>query len=101
MGNAMTQPIALLALSESALKAIHGGESRDGIQQDLRALFDAVNAQLNPHEKLKLLVVTKGEWSIENGIMTPTLKIKRNVLESRYQDRIEAWYDTDEKILWE
>ena len=101
MGNAMTQPMALLALSESALKAIHGGESRDGIQQDLRALFDAVNAQLNPHEKLKLLVVTKGEWSIENGIMTPTLKIKRNVLESRYQDRIEAWYDTDEKILWE
>ena len=97
----MTQPMALIALSESDLKSLKSGGDREEIHKDLKALFDQVNSQLNPHEKLKLLVVTNGEWSIDNGIMTPTLKIKRNVLESRYQDRIEEWYDSDEKILWE
>ncbi|MBA54694.1 MAG: AMP-binding acetyl-CoA synthetase [Pseudomonadales bacterium] len=101
VGNAMPQPIALVALAEADLAALRDGESRDAIHQDLLRLYESVNATLDPHEKLKTIVVTNGEWSIENGIMTPTLKIKRNVLESRYEDRIENWYDTKEKVQWE
>lgn len=101
VGNAMPQPIALVALSESDLAALKDGESRDSIHHDLLKLYDQVNATLDPHEKLKTIVVTSGEWSIENGIMTPTLKIKRNILESRYEDRIENWYDSKEKVQWE
>ncbi len=101
VGNAMPQPIALIALSESDQAALRDGEGKDAIHQDLLKLYDSVNATLDPHEKLKTLVVTDGEWSIENGIMTPTLKIKRSVLESRYEDRIENWYETKEKVQWE
>ena len=101
VGNAMPQPIALVALSESDLAALQEGASRESIHQDLIKLYEQVNATLDPHEKLKTIVVTNGEWSIENGIMTPTLKIKRNVLESRYEDRIENWYDSKEKVQWE
>lgn len=101
VGNAMPQPIALVALAEADLAALRDGESRDSIHQDLLRLYESVNATLDPHEKLKTIVVTNGEWSIENGIMTPTLKIKRNVLESRYEDRIENWYETKEKVQWE
>lgn len=101
VGSAMPQPIALVALSESDLAALQNGESRESIHHDLLKLYDQVNATLDPHEKLKTIVVTNGEWSIENGIMTPTLKIKRNVLESRYEDRIENWYDSKEKVQWE
>lgn len=101
VGNALPQPIALVALAEADLAALRDGEGRDAIHQDLLRLFDTVNGSLDPHEKLKTIVVTNGEWSIENGIMTPTLKIKRNVLESRYEDRIENWYDTKEKVQWE
>ena len=97
----MPQPIALVALAEADLAALRDGEGRDSIHQALTQLYDQVNASLDPHEKLKTIVVTNGEWSIENGIMTPTLKIKRNVLESRYEDRIENWYDTKEKVQWE
>lgn len=101
VGNAMPQPIALVALAEADLAALKDGASRDSIHQELLALYDKVNASLDPHEKLKTIVVANGEWSIENGIMTPTLKIKRNVLESRYEDRIEDWYDSKEKVQWE
>ena len=101
VGNAMPQPIALVSLSESDRAALQQGASRDSIHADLVALLARVNADLDPHEKLKAIVVTKGDWTIENGIMTPTLKIKRNVLESRYQDRVENWYESSEKVQWE
>ena len=101
VGNAMPQPIALVSLSESDRAALKQGAGRDGIHADLVALLTRVNADLDPHEKLKAIVVTKGDWTIENGIMTPTLKIKRNVLESRYQDRVENWYESSEKVQWE
>ena len=101
VGNAMPQPLALISLAEADLMALQNGESRDAIHNALMALYSEVNEKLDPHEKLKTLVVTKGEWSIENGIMTPTLKIKRNVLETRYGDLIENWYDSADKVLWE
>lgn len=101
VGNAMPQPIALVALAEADLAALRDGASREQIHRDLLQLYERVNASLDPHEKLKTIVVANGEWSIENGIMTPTLKIKRNVLESRYEDRIEDWYDSKEKVQWE
>lgn len=101
VGNAMPQPLALVSLSEADRAALRAGAPRDAIHADLLALFQKVNAQLDPHEKLKAIVVTKGDWTIENGIMTPTLKIKRNVLESRYEDRIESWYESSEKVQWE
>jgi len=101
VGNAMPQPIALVALSEGDREALRNGVPRDTIHADLLELFNRVNAQLDPHEKLKTMVVTKGDWTIENGIMTPTLKIKRNVLESRYEDRIEKWYESQDKVQWE
>jgi len=101
VGNAMPQPMALVALSEGDREALKNGAPRDTIHADLVDLFNRVNAQLDPHEKLKTLVVTNGDWTIENGIMTPTLKIKRNVLESRYEDRIEKWYESQDKVQWE
>lgn len=101
VGNAMPQPMALVSLSEGDQAALKEGQGRESIHKAMVELISQVNGRLDPHEKLKLLVVTRGEWSIENGILTPTLKIKRNVLENRFQDRIENWYDSDEKVLWE
>lgn len=101
VGTAMPQPLALVALVEPDLELAKTREGRDTITRDLQRLYDQVNATLDPHEKLKTIVITSSEWAIDNGILTPTLKIKRNVLESRYQDRIENWYDTRDKVQWE
>jgi long-chain acyl-CoA synthetase len=93
--------MALVSLSENDSSALRAGASRDVIHAELLELYQKVNAKLDPHEKIKTIVVTRGDWTIENGIMTPTLKIKRNVLESRYEDRIENWYESSEKVQWE
>lgn len=39
-------------------------------------------------------------WTIENGMLTPTLKIKRAALEARYAPHVEAWYATRERVVW-
>jgi long-chain acyl-CoA synthetase len=101
VGNALPQPLALIMLSENDRRALAAGANRDAIHQDLQALLKNVNGQLEPHEKLRCLVVVKEEWMPENGFMTPTLKIKRNVLESHYGDQIERWYESGIDVLWE
>lgn len=101
MGNGLPQPVALVVLSEADRAALAAGASRANLQTGLVALVERVNDRLDPHEKLKTIIVVKGDWTIENGVMTPTLKIKRNVLESRYENRIEQWYEANGKVQWE
>ena len=40
-------------------------------------------------------------WLIENGFLTPTMKIKRRALEQVYGPRVESWYRAGEPVIWE
>ncbi|MUK26463.1 AMP-binding protein [Aliivibrio fischeri] len=62
--------------------------------------LETINDGLESHEKLKGILMIKDPWSIENGILTPTLKIKRHVLEKKYHDFASNW-PQDKKIIWE
>jgi long-chain acyl-CoA synthetase len=41
----------------------------------------------------RAVALTLEPWTIENGMLTPTLKLKRRVIRARYQDDINALYD--------
>ncbi|MEZ9626603.1 AMP-binding protein [Aliivibrio fischeri] len=62
--------------------------------------LETINDGLESHEKLKGILMIKEPWSIENGILTPTLKIKRHVLEKNYHEFASNW-PQDKKIIWE
>lgn len=59
-----------------------------------------VNRELVGYERLQTLVVTQEPWSIENGMLTPTMKIKRNRIEGAVNDRVEGWYSSGKKVIW-
>ena len=40
-------------------------------------------------------------WTIDNGIMTPTMKVKRNEVEKRYHNLLAAHDGTKAKVVWE
>jgi long-subunit acyl-CoA synthetase (AMP-forming) len=60
-----------------------------------------VNAESESHEKVAFMVVVKDPWSMENGMLTPTMKIKRNVIEEFYQQKMDAWFAEKRRVVWE
>ena len=99
VGDGMPQPMALCVLSELARQdASQGG--RLALEQSLKALLEEVNGQLDKHERLLGIVLVKDVWGIDNGFLTPTLKIKRGVVEDAYAERYQAWMERREPVLW-
>lgn len=92
---------ALVLLSEETRKIVAGGGDKSAISAELAALVQQVNAQIDPHEQMQFAVVVKEPWTIDNGSLTPTMKIRRNVIEKRYEPRVEGWFAKNEPVIWE
>ena len=56
---------------------------------------------MEKHERIKKIIVLKDSWSIENNILTPTLKIKRASIEKKYKEFYDYWYKSEERILFQ
>jgi long-chain acyl-CoA synthetase len=100
-GANLPQPIALLLLSpEAAAAASASADARAAITAELAQHLKDVNAQLEPHEKLDMLVTMTTPWTPENGFVTPTLKVKRPVMESTFAPRFEDWLAQKQPVVW-
>jgi long-chain acyl-CoA synthetase len=64
-------------------------------------LAKSVNKNLEHHEILDRLFIASEPWSPDNGMLTPTLKIKRNSIETVYQNLLEKYRDSKETVVWE
>ncbi|WP_447400327.1 AMP-binding protein [Vibrio harveyi] len=65
-----------------------------------RKVVARMNQELESHEQIKGVLMIQDPWSIENGILTPTLKIKRHVLEQKYHEIGHNWLK-GELVVWE
>ncbi len=70
------------------------------IAKRLAGKVETLNKTLEPHERVSKLFLTREEWSVEDGLITPTMKIKRPQLEDRYRDQVEAMLGHDDKVVW-
>ena len=96
VGMHLTQPIMVASLSDTS-RHKHPGDIESGLLEDMAA----VNAQLEPHERMAKILITKDQWLPDNGFMTPTMKVKRAVVEERYRQAIfSAIADRDRQIVW-
>lgn len=96
VGDGLSAPLGLCVLSN-----VNQEEARASLHSSLEKLLEEVNAVLDKHERLRRLVVVKDSWAVENGFLTPTLKIKRNVIEDTYGARFEEWSARSEAVLWQ
>lgn len=99
VGDGLPQPIALCVLSDVGRQEA-ANDSRDELESSLKALLAEVNGRLDHHERLQGLVLVKEVWAVENGFLTPTLKIKRAVIEGIYGERFAEWQQRSEAVLW-
>ena len=100
VGANFPQPFAMLMLNEDAVAKSRDAAGRAALEDAMSNHLMTVNHELDPHEQLEVLVLMTEPWTIENGLITPTFKIKRNVLETRYVANFDAWTSSDRKIVW-
>ncbi len=62
------------------------------VVQAYQQIVDKVNQGLAQYESMKRVRVVGDEWSVEDGTMTPSMKLKRRVIEKKYEKEIGDFY---------
>jgi len=101
-GPSFSQPFALVMLPLEEHKQVEQNPNEAArVESEMTELLNHVNGQLEAHEKLSCIVVVKDLWSMENGFLTPTMKIKRNIIEQHYLPKAEGWVALKKPVVIE
>ena len=84
LGRGYSKTVMVCVLNESGQRS-----DRDEVERALRAKAGAINAQVEKHARIGALILCHEAWTIENEVLTPTLKIRRERVEARFGDRAE------------
>lgn len=69
--------------------------ANDKVKAEYQRIVESVNQTLGHHETLKRFKVVAEEWSIESGELTPSMKLKRRVVEKKYEKEIAEFYEDE------
>ena len=100
-GANLGQPLGIVMLNAAAVGQAQDAAQRGALEASLGAHLKAINAPLDPHEQLDCLVVVTTPWTVDNGFVTPTFKVKRARVEEVYAARFEQWAGTRRPVIWE
>lgn len=96
VGMGVPQPMALIVLS-----AAGKSKSKDELITSISKSIQELNPSLESYEAIEKAVIMKDDWTIENGLMTPSMKLKRNELEKIHLPKYPKWYQLPGKVVWE
>lgn len=95
IGSGQKQPVLIVTLSEGAKSA-----DRAAVTASLEAETNEANKTLENHERIAKTVIDTTAWTVENGRMTPTMKVRRHDVEESFTDNIAGWYSESDLVLW-
>jgi long-subunit acyl-CoA synthetase (AMP-forming) len=98
-GPGQPAPFAAVVLAEDLRPRLAEAATRGEVERALGALLDGVNRTLADHERLHCLVVAREPWTIDNGMLTPTMKLKRARIEQALAPQVETWYRS-RGVVW-
>jgi long-chain acyl-CoA synthetase len=86
--------------SWARVKGVTYADRKDLVRQErvvarYQRIVNEVNATLAPFETIKRMAVVAEEWSIEGDELTPSMKLKRRVVEHKYAAEIAAFYQDE------
>jgi long-subunit acyl-CoA synthetase (AMP-forming) len=90
----------MVILAEHLRPRMNEAEVREQVEKEMHALLQSVNAKVADHEQLHMIVVAREPWSIENGFLTPTMKVRRARIEKAMEPHVERWYGTGRRVHW-
>jgi|TARA_B100001105_G_scaffold167291_1_gene134631 long-subunit acyl-CoA synthetase (AMP-forming) len=95
-GFGIASPILLAVPSERA-----NSIDKDTLKQQLSNKLESVNKDQVSHRKVSTIVIMKEAWTPDNGILTPTMKIKRVKIDEKFMSKYSEWHENSEAIIWE
>ena len=98
-GSGHPSACALVMPSPEGREKLASGD-RDELVGELESLLGEINGRVDHHEKLAFLAVVPEDWTIENGFLTPTMKLKRAMIEDTYGPKMASWFDEKKKVLF-
>ncbi|KTD48854.1 AMP-binding protein [Legionella rubrilucens] len=96
VGRELPNNVLIITLNE-----LGRSKGKDELKHLLQNNLHEVNRKLANYEKISHIIVSRDTWSPENGILTPTLKVKRRVVESNYLDLIKGAISEPHTIVWQ
>ena len=99
-GANLGQPLGIVMLNAEAVEQAANAGQRAQLEASLTQHLKTVNTSLDPHEQLQCIVVVTTPWTVENDLITPTFKVKRNRIEDIYAANYERWETSGKKIIW-
>jgi long-chain acyl-CoA synthetase len=100
-GANLGQPLGLVMLNPDGAAKAASAEGKKELEASLAQHLAAINDKLDPHEQMDCLIVVKEAWTVDNGFITPTFKIKRNKIDEAYAPQFEAWTKARKKVVWQ
>ena len=91
---------AMVVLAEDIRPRVQDAAVRARVESELGQLLQDVNRTLADYEKLQMVVIAPVPWSIENGYLTPTMKIKRSRIEASVEVAVPSWYANSKPVQW-
>lgn len=91
---------ALVVLAEDVRPKLKDPAFKAEVTEQMTTLLKETNKGLADYEKMQMVVIANEPWSIDNGCLTPTLKIKRAKIEAMVEPQVEKWFDAKDKVMW-
>lgn len=99
-GSGLAQPIALATVSPELADKLTDTSFQQTLTKELALFLAEANNTFDDHERIECLVLVKEPWTVENSFLTPTLKIRRNVIEDSYMKNAESWIAQKQPVIW-
>ncbi|MDP2007662.1 MAG: AMP-binding protein [Rubrivivax sp.] len=99
-GANLGQPLALAMLNPDGVRKSKDAAGRAELEATMAVHLKAINETLDPHEQLDCIVLMAEAWTVDNDIITPTFKVKRNRIEDLFARNYDSWVGMRKKVVW-
>jgi long-chain acyl-CoA synthetase len=91
---------ALIVLAEDVRPKLKDTAFKAEVTDQMTTLLKETNKDLADYEQMKMVVIANEPWSIDNGCLTPTMKIKRSNIEAMVAPLVDTWFEGTDVVLW-